>query len=54
VNRFQPKNLRERVAKRLANAEGWESADQVRRYLPLADEVITMVLASTTDSGEGA
>ena len=43
--RFKPKDLRERVAQRLAAADGFETADMIRKRLPLADEIISMIEA---------
>ena len=41
--RFQPKDLREKVAQRLAAAQGLETARMIRAQLSLADEIIEMI-----------
>lgn len=43
MTRFKPKDLREAVALEIALSQGWESADMVRKRLPLAGKILELV-----------
>lgn len=44
MSRFKPKTLRERIAQEVAAVQGFESAAMIRKRLPHADRILSIIL----------